>query len=95
MESSLKPSSDFPAILRLPTLLALLALVSACASPPSDGTTANSQMNCTRETPTGTSIPVVRCRTPQQVERDRESAEELGKSIRAAPGSTAGSTSGR
>lgn len=80
---------------RLWGLLPLLALVSACSAPATEGPSANSQMNCTRETPTGTSIPVVKCRSPQQAERDREAAQELGTTIRAAPGSTAGTSSGR
>lgn len=89
MESPVNRVLEFRAIPRLLSVVSLLALVSACSTPPADGQAANASMNCTRETPTGTSIPVVRCRTAQQMERDRESAQELGTSIRSAPGSTA------
>lgn len=89
MESPVKRVPESRTLIRMLGLASMLALVSACSSPPADGQSANAQMNCTRETPTGTSIPVVRCRTAQQAERDREAAQELGTAIRAAPGSTA------
>ncbi|MFT3957106.1 MAG: hypothetical protein QM722_22825 [Piscinibacter sp.] len=85
----MKRSPEFRTLNRTLGLVALLALVSACSStPPGEGQTANAQMNCTRETPTGTSIPVTRCRTAQQAERDRDAAQDFGTMIRAAPGST-------
>lgn len=89
MESPVIRAPEFSPLHRVLGLLSLMALVSACSTPAGEGQTASAQMNCTRETPTGTSIPVVRCRTAQQMERDRESAQELGTSIRSAPGSTA------
>jgi len=37
---------------------------------------------CTRETPTGTHFAVTRCRTQEQIERDRAEAAKVGDMIR-------------
>lgn len=55
---------------------ALLLAMVACTSPPSPQPEAAGVQTCTRETRTGTSLPVTVCRTPEQVARDRDNARQ-------------------
>jgi len=65
------------ALLSLSTLLPLLA----CAGDPATQAgpvdqQAASDMVCTREYPTGSNIPITKCRTREQVEEERRSGRE-------------------
>ena len=41
---------------------------------------------CTKEKPTGSHIPVKVCRTPAQIEEEREAVTEMYRRIQSAPG---------
>jgi hypothetical protein len=55
--------------------------VAGCASPPLGSTAKSDTAICTRETPTGSNVPVTRCRTAAQVERDRVEAATVKEEI--------------
>ncbi len=66
-------------VLLLPTLIALL---SACAAAPPEQAAGAEQLVCTRETATGTSIPSKRCRTADEVAKEKAAAQEALGNIR-------------
>jgi type IV pilus biogenesis protein CpaD/CtpE len=71
---------------RLPcaTAVAAFAVLAGCTSPPPTATAANpavktaqaEQQVCTREVPVGSLMPVTRCRTRAQAERDEDEARK-------------------
>ena len=48
-----------------------LVCITGCATTP-EATTATLQQGCVKEVPTGSSVPVIRCRSEQEVAQDRE-----------------------
>jgi len=64
----------------------LALLLTACASPapaPSEVAAAGAgQQVCTRETPTGSAIPVTRCRTQAEIDQERRDAEIARDTVR-------------
>ncbi len=67
-----------------PALSALSALVpflvAACASSTDPGSQ-QADLVCTRETPTGSSIPITKCRTKEQIEQELAAARATGEDI--------------
>ncbi len=62
----------------LALLMAAALALSACESAPvasADGTQGD-KVTCTREYPTGSSIPTTRCRTAEQLARERDDAQK-------------------
>jgi len=53
----------------------------ACASPPAKPDDTSVASVCTREWPTGSLFPVTRCRTAEEIERDREAARDAADAI--------------
>ena len=68
------------------SLLGLLSVLAACSSvQTSDTTVASAETRiCQRETPTGTHMPTTRCRSVEEIERQRRSAETLHDQMGAA-----------
>lgn len=76
--------------LGLATLLATV-LLAACAANPADKSAAAGspdEMVCTREYPTGSNLPVSRCRSRAQIDEEKATAAESLR--RAQPGGPAG-----
>lgn len=67
-------------------LLAPLFLAGCAASPQSQTAVAEQTVVCARETPTGSNIPVTRCRNASQREQEKTNADEWIESIRKVPG---------
>ena len=67
----------------LPALATLL--LAACAADPADQSAATSQtasdMTCTREYPTGTNIPITKCRTREQIETERKVGQDALRQV--------------
>lgn len=57
------------------------ALLAGCAVADPSSPAASASLTCTRETPTGSNIPVTRCRSPEDVRRDAEAAKDAGDAI--------------
>jgi len=55
--------------------------IAGCASPPLGSMAKSDAPICARETPTGSNVPVTRCRTAAQVERDRIEAAAVKEEI--------------
>jgi hypothetical protein len=64
----------------LPGLLIAL-VIAGCAAPPPGPTAKGDAQICVRETPTGSNVPVTRCRTAAQIERDRVEAAKVKEEI--------------
>ena len=62
-------------------LAVTLALV-GCATQTAEAPESGEDMICSRETPVGTKFPAVRCRTKEQVERDRRDAEQFRNAVK-------------
>jgi len=76
------------------TVLAVALLLAACAAPAAQGTGANtaaagsgagSGSDCHDETPTGTNIPHMVCRTPEQGQDERDAARRYMNTSRPDP----------
>ena len=83
----LKTTSSSP--LYAPVLVVMLALV-GCATQTAEAPESGEDMICSRETPVGTKFPVVRCRTKEQVERDRRDADQFRNAVKPGMPSSAG-----
>jgi hypothetical protein len=55
--------------------------ITGCASPPPGSVAKGDTPICVRETPTGSNVPVTRCRSAAQIERDRIEAATLKEEI--------------
>jgi hypothetical protein len=62
-------------------LVALLALAGCASEPPEPPPQRAAGMKCTKETPTGSHIPVTRCRSAAQIAAEEEEARATGDSI--------------
>ena len=62
-------------------LLAVALMAAGCASPAAEPTKSAAAARCTREMPTGSSIPTVRCRSAEALEREKEAAMAAGDAI--------------
>ncbi len=71
--------------LLVPALALTAALLSACAAQPEVRADADPNLRCTRETPTGTSISVTRCRDRETLERERQGVDQAQEALRSAP----------
>ena len=62
------------------SFLCVTLLLVGCAADPAAPTNQPDQvasdMVCTREYPTGSTIPMTKCRTPEQLERERRIGQE-------------------
>ena len=67
--------------------VAVLSL-SACAVEPPDSTADSGSLVCSREIPVGSNIPVRKCRTREQIEQERRTAEQVREAIRTGPSSS-------
>ena len=73
--------------MKIVTVLVLAAALSACAAPSADkissggGADPAQQLVCTKEAPTGTMFPVTKCRTAEQIQREREATRAAGDGI--------------
>jgi hypothetical protein len=76
---------DLPMNIHL-LLAGVAVLFTACASnsDQSPQQAMSAPARCTSETPIGSSIPTVRCRTAEQMERDRMEAQKMDSTLRAA-----------
>lgn len=76
----LRPSQDDLPPMRTPlSALVLLSLMACAADPAAEHATlsqADDQMVCTRDYPTGSSIPITKCRTREQIERERKVGQD-------------------
>lgn len=63
-------------------LLFLPALAAACAAPSQQVASNGTESVCVREMPTGSTIPVTRCRTQAEAEQDRANAEQTRDALR-------------
>jgi hypothetical protein len=60
----------------------LIALaIAGCAAPPPGSMAKGDAQVCAKETPTGSNVPVTRCRSAAQIERDRIEAATLKEEI--------------
>lgn len=81
----------------LVSLACLTCLLGACASPPA-GTAASGGADpaqavvCSREAPTGSMFNVTKCRTAEQIEREREATRAAGEGIERARSGLRGPT---
>lgn len=75
---------------RLSALL-LALLTSACAVTP-ESTQEASKLRCTKEAPTGSSLPVTRCRSQEEIDRDKDvsraATDEMTRPHGSKPGPT-------
>jgi 4-hydroxy-3-methylbut-2-en-1-yl diphosphate synthase IspG/GcpE len=55
--------------------------IAGCASPPPGSMARADVQVCAKETPTGSNVPVTRCRSAAQIERDRIEAATLKEEI--------------
>ena len=53
-----------------------LACIGGCASTPEATTTDALQQRCSKEVPTGSNVAMIRCRSDQEMARDREAGRE-------------------
>lgn len=67
----------------VPVVLALPVLAAACATAEPDPQVAMSdgKMVCSREAPTGSKIPTMRCRNPADIEAQRLADKETAERI--------------
>lgn len=63
-------------------LLLLPVLAAACAAPPQQVASGTAESVCVREMPTGSTIPVTRCRSQAEVEQERANAEQTRDALR-------------
>jgi len=66
-------------IWRLCISMAGCLLVSGCATGPDSTADARDDVRCQKYTPTGSHIPHTRCASVEQLEREREAAQEFIK----------------
>jgi uncharacterized lipoprotein YmbA len=61
-------------------------LLAACSSPPpaADTQEADAGTRCVKELPIGSNIAVTRCRTAEQIARDRESVQSVQDAVQGA-----------
>lgn len=57
------------------------ALLTGCSVVDPSSPAVSASLTCARETPTGSNIPVTRCRSPEEVRRDAEAAKAAGDAI--------------
>jgi hypothetical protein len=63
-------------------LLVAAAIASAgCASDPAENVAGNGDATCARETPVGTHFSVTKCRTQEQIARDKADADRVKSDI--------------
>lgn len=62
-------------------VLGVVAFLAACASEPAQQV-AQTDPVCARETPTGSNISILRCRTKQEAEQEKAAAEQVKGSLR-------------
>jgi hypothetical protein len=53
-------------------LLPLAVFIAACASTGTDDSPKDAALRCVKETPTGSNVPVTRCRSKDDAERERD-----------------------
>ena len=81
-------------------LLVLAAALSGCAASPADnvasggGADPAQQLVCTKEAPTGTMFNVTKCRTAEQIQRERDATRAAGDGIDRARSGLRGPASG-
>jgi len=86
--------------LKTASLIAMAAALSGCAASPSDnvasggGADPAQQLVCTKEAPTGTMFPVTKCRTAEQIARERDATRAAGDGIDRARSGLRGPASG-
>lgn len=64
---------------RLFFLAATVFLIGGCASVPDETTAARNEIRCEKFTPTGSHMTQTRCKTVEQMDREREAAQTFVK----------------
>lgn len=75
-EAAINTLMRFILILRAIAAMAAL-LAAACTTPVPPAGTETAGLRCTRETPTGSNIPVTRCRTEDDLRREAEATNSV------------------
>jgi hypothetical protein len=73
---------------------ALMLLLSACASTDADSLVAADKPVCARETPTGSNMSVLRCRSPEDTALDKAATDRAKESMRGGPARPIGAPGG-
>jgi hypothetical protein len=88
-------SSGVSVLMNKLTLMLISLALASCTTYPDEQVTSNDQRVCEKVTPTGSNLPVTRCRSRAQIERERADSEMAKQSIRGSGATVGDPRSGR